>query len=124
MTAFHGGGVKLVWQIVAGILIAGVISSASYALWSYLAMRALSEQLAKDTQKVKLESENRLAMQRRQAQQREISTRLKPDETCLGVAAGGVGTIVVRRVVNGVPQAVQLLEHSRPVKCVGDHRVE
>lgn len=47
----------------------------------------------------------------RQAELKEVK-RLKPDETCLGGTATQSGTIVVRSIANGVPQAIQLLENS------------
>ena len=70
------------------------------------------------------QAETRLSMQHWQDQQRELALRLKPGEECLGGFDGQPGTIVVRSAVSGVPQAVQLLEHGRPVKCVGDHRIQ
>ena len=69
-------------------------------------------------------AENQVAMQRWKDQQQVQALRLKPDEECLGAVSGRPGTIVVRSLANGVPQAVQLLENGRPVKCVGDHRVQ
>ena len=50
-------------------------------------------------------------------------TRLEPGQACVSAAVGKPGTIIVRGVVNGVPQVVQLLEHGRPVSCLGEHRL-
>jgi len=79
------------------------------------------DQVARDT---KWRAENQAAMQRWKDQQREQALRLKPGEECLGGFQGRPGTIVVRSVANGVPQAVQLLEYGRPVECVGGHRLK
>jgi hypothetical protein len=72
----------------------------------------------------KWRADNQASMDRWKVQQRDDALRLKPDEICLGAVSGKLGTIVVRRVDNGVPVATQLLENYRPVECVGDYRVD
>lgn len=129
------GAWKLILQITAGILLAGAISTVFWMLWAHwAAMQAaqdIQDQIAAMTRQQQAFAAQRAQAEKRRAQadeqrafQRELELRLKPGEACLGAVAGAAGTVVVRNVVNGVPQAVQLLEYGRPVKCVGDHRVQ
>ena len=50
--------------------------------------------------------------------------RLEPGQECLTVREGFIGTVIVRGVVNGTPTVRQVIENGRPVKCIGDHRIE
>lgn len=50
--------------------------------------------------------------------------QLEPGQECLTVREGFVGTVIVRGVVNGTPTVRQLIENGRPVKCIGDRRIE
>jgi len=128
LNCFSGGLVKLVIQIVAGILLAGLISSVCwflYARWAlYEAQREISAVVTQQQEELARRASAQSVQAQAQQDQRERSLRLKVGEACLGAVAGQAGTVVIRSVVNGVPQAVQLLEYGRPVKCVGDHRLE
>lgn len=144
---------KLVLQIAAGILLASLVSWCAFLLWTRWALydfsqasqaavrddaRRATSQVLKGVHAAATSSGAYSALEgvaqayvgesmrgtlEKQAQLK-AALRLKPGEECLGAFNGQFGTVVIRSVANGVPQRIQLLEHGRPVKCVGDYRVE
>ena len=138
---------KLVLQVAAGVLLALLLYE---GVRRYQAQRDLEEAsiaLAKLAQgfslpsppvplhaaqpapavvdrEAKWRADNQAAMQRWNDEQRVQALLLKPGEECLGGFQGRPGTIIVRSIANGVSQSVQLVEHGRPVECVGNHRLD
>ena len=49
---------------------------------------------------------------------------LEPGQECLAERVGSVGIVIVRSMEANVPTIRQFFENGRPVKCVGDHRVQ
>lgn len=138
---------KLVFQIVAGILIAGFISSLAWLTVTSAVLKSWTDDLHRSTpilspqaaqrsmqgsqdairkaaEDMNRAAQERLDAARAEAERRRLALQLKPGESCLGAFGGRPGTVVVRSVSpTGVPQAAQLIENSRPVQCVGNERV-
>ena len=126
--------VKLVLQIFAGVLLASLVFWGGCALLVGAAAKVDQEQREKAVvaalqgmQRVageaQVASRNRQAAQAWKDVERQQALNLQPGQSCEGAFSGRPGSIVVRGVLNGVPQAVQLLENGKPVLCFGNQRL-